>query len=68
MGVFKNDGEIYNFYSCHACEEIIGILQEKCDYYIEEFPEGFVYNQMNQDHFEGTPEEYIEYLEKECEK
>ena len=63
--VITDNGEIYNSYLCKACSDIIYLLDYGREGNIYEIDEGFVLNEMIQNFFEGTPEEYYIKLSNE---
>ena len=59
-----DQGDIWTTYLCHACNEIIHIIFDNWE--LEEgIFAGAVCDDMADNKFEGTPEEYLELLEKE---
>jgi len=56
----SNDGEIYSIYTCKTCTILKNYIDKNND---DAYDEDFVLEDMANNNFQGTPEEYLKELE-----
>ena len=59
--IINDNGNIYTIYICMTCKNIMDFIDPNINGHYEE---GCIYIEMEAYDFEGTPEQFLEYLEE----